>query len=201
MSIETMRGVLGNVTYGHERAQRAQEQKARRTKVAHALFADIERLQAARAAVGKPITDEERWNDNHPYNVLSERMAAALNSLVGELEAVGAAEAAITVFQFIEPLANRLEAPPEAVPSGLGTKWAAVKLRRGNGFVVRPEAEQINGKRHMFVEGWVIAPGDHSQYPGETAWVPATAGWPEGAPPWIASGDLVFEPVEVQSDG
>lgn len=111
MTIETMRGALGNVTYAHERAQRAQEHKARHEKKAHELYADIERLQAARVAVGEPTTEEERWNNNHPYNVLTERMASTLNSLLTALEGVGAAEAAINIYQFIAPLADSLEKP------------------------------------------------------------------------------------------
>ena len=73
---------------------------------------------------------------------------------------------------------------------------ATVKHRReGFPFPVKPEAEQIEGNRYSFTFGWDIDDDDR-RYPGEQAWVPTRAGWPDGAPAWIALGDLIdIEPA------
>ena len=68
---------------------------------------------------------------------------------------------------------------------------AMVRVRRGIGLEVRPEAEQVDGREFYFLRGWEL-PADHSRYPGETAWMPLDDEWPRSAPAWIASGDLVF---------
>lgn len=70
-----------------------------------------------------------------------------------------------------------------------------VKIRRGEEFIVKPEAEQIDGRSFFFTVGWVIEDDDYL-YPGEYAMIPEfplfrDPEWPEDAPIWIASGDLV----------
>lgn len=76
------------------------------------------------------------------------------------------------------------------------TKWGAtkivatVKLRRGDGWQVKPEAELVDGRRHTFTYGWEIEAEDSSVYVDESAWVPERQDWPAEAPAWIASGDL-----------
>lgn len=62
-----------------------------------------------------------------------------------------------------------------------------VKIRRGDLWNVKPEAEQIDGKVYNFKEGWSLNFGIYS---GETAWIPADDKYPKDAPLWIASGDL-----------
>ena len=64
-----------------------------------------------------------------------------------------------------------------------------VRIRRDFPRAVRPEAEQLDGKTFRFTYGWPMDKID--PYPGEIAYIPCRGqGWPEGAPPWIASGDL-----------
>ena len=77
-----------------------------------------------------------------------------------------------------EPLWER---PPETV--------FTVKIRREGMRGVRPEAEQLDGKKFNFFCGWLMDKGD--PYPGEEAWMPRDKAYPDNAPPWIASGDLV----------
>lgn len=75
---------------------------------------------------------------------------------------------------------------------GFGDRiFATVKLRRGHRFRVRPEAEALEGLRHEFSFGWDIDEADRLQYAGEVAWVPSRDSWPDNAPTWLASGDLV----------
>jgi len=66
-----------------------------------------------------------------------------------------------------------------------------IQLRRGEGWVVKPEAEQLDGKVHPFRFGWIISSDESSIYAGEGAWIAHPDDWPEDAPAWIASGDLV----------
>ncbi len=76
---------------------------------------------------------------------------------------------------------------------------ATVRIRRGPGWAVKPEAEALEGRTHRFTYGWRIrAP---SIYAGEIAWIVAPEGWPEDAPLWIASGDLVEAHVAPAPDG
>ena len=63
-----------------------------------------------------------------------------------------------------------------------------VRIRRGEGWNVRPEAEQVDGNVYLFKYGWEFAPDE--RYPGEVAWIARDALWPADAPTWIASGDL-----------
>ncbi len=71
---------------------------------------------------------------------------------------------------------------------------ATVRLRRGEGFNVKPEAEQMDGKELMFRPGWEMTREDTSIYVGEWAMCPERAmpsdDWPVDAPGWIATGDL-----------
>lgn len=67
---------------------------------------------------------------------------------------------------------------------------ATVKMRRGDGWHVKPCAEQIEGRRHRFLYGWKMDEGDTSLYAGEIAWIADHADWPSDAPAWVASGDL-----------
>lgn len=74
-------------------------------------------------------------------------------------------------------------------------RTATVRIRRGDGWSVKPEADLIDGRTHVFTRGWVMTEDDTSIYVGETAWLPEPAGWPVGAPVgWIACGDLEFAP-------
>jgi hypothetical protein len=68
-----------------------------------------------------------------------------------------------------------------------------VKLRRSDVFVVKPNAEQIDGKIFYFECGWKIDEDDTSlPIVGEHAMIPCQdQGYPRDAPTWIASGDLV----------
>ena len=66
-----------------------------------------------------------------------------------------------------------------------------VKIRKEIGKEVRPEAEQIDGKTYNFTTGWVM--GEDDPYPTETAYIPRDPNYPDEAPTWIASGDLVVE--------
>lgn len=72
-----------------------------------------------------------------------------------------------------------------------------VKIRRGLR-PVKPEAEQLDGKTFLFVFGWIM--GDDDPYPGEAAWIPKNDGWPDDAPIWLASGDLVPPNTEFSRD-
>ncbi len=54
---------------------------------------------------------------------------------------------------------------------------------------VKPEAEEIDGKTYNFTVGWVM--NDEDAYPTETAYIPRDPNYPDEAPIWIASGDLV----------
>jgi len=56
---------------------------------------------------------------------------------------------------------------------------------------IRPEAEQIAGNVYNFDFGWAIEKSDSSLYVGESAMIPRDVTYPDNAPTWIASGDLV----------
>lgn len=67
-----------------------------------------------------------------------------------------------------------------------------VSLRRSDVFIVKPEAEQLDGQIFEFCEYWTIEEGE-SELPiaGESAMVARPGGsYPLSAPEWIASGDL-----------
>jgi len=64
-----------------------------------------------------------------------------------------------------------------------------VQIRRDIGMTVKPEAEQLDGKVYGFRFGWVQ--DDEDRYPGESAMLPNDPNWPEDAPVWISSGDLL----------
>ncbi len=68
-----------------------------------------------------------------------------------------------------------------------------VKLRRNLGLKIRPEAEQLDGNVYSFQRGWLIDEG-HGKYEGETAMIPIRIhdSYPDDAPTWIASGDLIL---------
>lgn len=63
---------------------------------------------------------------------------------------------------------------------------ATVRLRRGEGWEVKPEAEGVDGETFIFRAGWLIEDG---MYEGEWAML-----FEKGGPPetffWVASGDL-----------
>ena len=67
---------------------------------------------------------------------------------------------------------------------------ATIKVRRGDGWPVRPIMDVIDGQTFDFIES---GPADEGrpEYAGETAWM-FCGEWLKGAPAWIASGDLVF---------
>lgn len=77
---------------------------------------------------------------------------------------------------------------------------ATIKIRRGPGRVVRPEAEALDGKRLLLEAAWPITEEDRPDYAGEWA---MTAVRDDGQEPlpcgWVASGDLVG--VARQEDG
>jgi hypothetical protein len=67
-----------------------------------------------------------------------------------------------------------------------------VRLRRSDVFKVKPNAEQIDGKKFFFEKFWTIDEDD-TDLPivGEFAMVPCrNQRYPDDAPHWIASGDL-----------
>lgn len=70
--------------------------------------------------------------------------------------------------------------------------YARVKLRETNphtGSDIRPVAKQLDGYEGRFMYCWRMDEGD--PYPDEVAFSPAIRdSWPDGAPGWIASGDL-----------
>lgn len=65
-----------------------------------------------------------------------------------------------------------------------------VAIRRNFGYV-RPEAEQLDGRVYEFEPGWLIGEEDTNIYIGETAMIAMDKNYPNDAPAWIASGDLV----------
>jgi hypothetical protein len=65
---------------------------------------------------------------------------------------------------------------------------ATVRLRRGDGFVVKPEAESSDGVSAEFFAAWLMTDDDTSLYVGEWAMIPIGDAIPQG---WVASGDLV----------
>ena len=75
------------------------------------------------------------------------------------------------------------------------SKQYRVKIRRD--IPVKPEAEQLDGKVYWFYEGWEIVESDNRTYAlGELAMIQDDTDYPEDAPQWIESGDL----VEVSND-
>lgn len=62
-------------------------------------------------------------------------------------------------------------------------------LRIRAGRPVRSGVKLIDGKCFNFSEGWVMDNTD--PYPNEIAMIPNDNRWPQSAPKWIASGDLV----------
>lgn len=79
--------------------------------------------------------------------------------------------------------------------AGVDYRAFRVRIRRGEGWNVRPEAEQVDGNVYLFKCGWQFAFGE--RYPGEVAWIASDTRWPADAPTWIASGDLEPAFVEV----
>ncbi len=68
---------------------------------------------------------------------------------------------------------------------------ATVKLRRGEGWDVRPGSEPIDGMEAGFTAGWLMTDEDTSIYVGEWAMIPDRVDWwPEDGPGWVATGDL-----------
>jgi len=66
-----------------------------------------------------------------------------------------------------------------------------VEIRRDSFSAVRPEAEQIDGNVYNFELGWLIEKSDSSIYKNENAMIPIDLDYPNNAPSWIASGDLI----------
>jgi hypothetical protein len=65
---------------------------------------------------------------------------------------------------------------------------ATVRIRREGFGDVRPNAEQLDGKRYLFRVSWLQDSDD--RYPGEWAMSPDDASYPDDAPHWLSSGDL-----------
>ena len=66
-----------------------------------------------------------------------------------------------------------------------------VNIRRGDGFRVKPEAEQLDGNIYNFLYGWVQ--GDDEKESGQIAWLPKDNNYPDDAPGWLAGADLIEE--------
>jgi hypothetical protein len=64
-----------------------------------------------------------------------------------------------------------------------------VKIRRDFVRPIRPNADQIDGKTYNFQIGWDM--DEEGPYPAEVAMIARDPSYPEDAPLWIASGDLV----------
>lgn len=56
---------------------------------------------------------------------------------------------------------------------------------------IKPEGVQLDGKVFAFKAMYELTQDDTSIYVGETAMMPVDSNYPEDAPTWIASGDLV----------
>ena len=65
-----------------------------------------------------------------------------------------------------------------------------VKLRRGPGIVISAHVEQVDGKVFLFAELWPL--DDDPRYLGELAMQAVDERYPKSAPPWLASGDLIW---------
>ena len=68
-------------------------------------------------------------------------------------------------------------------------KRMKVSIRRNLDRKVRLNAEQIDGNCYWFYEGWAMDEDD--PYSGEIAYIPRDDNYPDDAPHWIASGDLI----------
>jgi hypothetical protein len=71
----------------------------------------------------------------------------------------------------------------------MNTQQMKVQLR--NDWKIKPEALQINGKVFKFIPMHELTEDDTSIYVGETAMMAVDPSYPDDAPSWIASGDLV----------
>lgn len=133
-------------------------------------------------------------NKNNPSQVISvlREVADALEK--GDLQYVsGGIAIRGTVSVSIDSdlrLESRTDASPTSpAPVEHGRQRMTVRIRRFIDKIVRPEAEQIDGKTYWFKYGWEMDQDD--PYPGETVLMPDDPAWPIDAPSWIASGDLV----------
>ena len=81
--------------------------------------------------------------------------------------------------------------PKRKFKQGDGVKQFRILIRRGSDWKVKKDAEEVDGKVYMFGTGWKITAADSGIYVGETAMIPFDENWPDSAPTWIASGDLV----------
>lgn len=72
---------------------------------------------------------------------------------------------------------------------GRGIYVGTVRIRRGSGWVIKPEAEVIDGLPARFMCAWRITANDSDLYAGEWAMQPlnTTFPWPVA---WVASGDI-----------
>lgn len=67
---------------------------------------------------------------------------------------------------------------------------AVIKIRRIEGYTVKPEAEAMDGLEIDVFQGWLIEDG---LYKGEEAWIVGPRdNRGEDDPAWFASGDLQF---------
>lgn len=75
---------------------------------------------------------------------------------------------------------------------------AIFRIRRGDGWAVKPEMEPFDGAELIVSPGWDIGPEDSTIYVGEHAWTVRTIngnaprGGLENGPAWVATGDLEF---------
>lgn len=85
------------------------------------------------------------------------------------------------------------ELPDAFEPAPHANYRATVRIRRGDGWIVKEGSEAIDGHTHIFQTGWEITEEDSSIYAGEYAMIPDVENWPlsKGTPVWVATGDLV----------
>jgi hypothetical protein len=148
-------------------------QTMRRRLVIHwgrapAWLSDVLRASAIRL---RRLWDRKVRRVENPY--LATALALTDN---GSSELAGYAETADSIWGL---------APREYVAGD--ARHFKVRLRRGEGWDVKPEAEAMDGKTLRFTFGWIAEPEE--RYAGERVWIA-----PLGSPVhWLAEGDLVTE--------
>lgn len=103
-------------------------------------------------------------------------------------------------------LGRRSSDTDRAYPPGIEKPAAglySVVIRQGDDWRVRDEATQaLHGRIFHFSPWWYIGEdGDPAHYRGEWAMRCDDASYPKGAPPWIASGDLVLRAPDFAEEG
>jgi len=84
---------------------------------------------------------------------------------------------------------------------------AIFRIRRGDGWDVKPEMEPFDGAGLIVSPGWDMGPEDTSIYIGEHAWTvrkingKVPRGGFENGPAWVATGDLEFVETDDEKNG